>query len=112
MDLVNNVAGKVRGAFRSRGASEESMALGDQKAEAAREEREAQELQERAGKKSRAVERIERAKQRVPARRGFAGRRGGQARRVRTRPGPGRLLHLRRLRCAAALFRPCRRRFG
>ena len=62
MDLVNNVTSKVRGAFRSRGASEESIALGDQKAEAARKEREQAEEDGREAKRSRAAERIENAR--------------------------------------------------
>lgn len=62
MDLVNNVTTKVRGVFRSRGASEESIALGDQKAEAARREKETQEQLDVEGKRSRAAARIEQAR--------------------------------------------------
>lgn len=62
MDLVNNVTTKVRGAFRSRGASEESIALGDQKAEAARLEKESQDQLDVEGKRSRAAARIEQAR--------------------------------------------------
>lgn len=62
MDLVNNVTTKVRGAFRSRGASEESIALGDQKAEAARLEKESQEQLDVEAKRSRAAARIEQAR--------------------------------------------------
>lgn len=63
MDLVNNVTSKVRGAFRSRGASEESIALGEEKAEAAKAEREAEKDADQSEKKLRAVERIEQARQ-------------------------------------------------
>lgn len=58
MDLVNNVTSRVRGAFRARGASEESVALGDQKAEEMRKERERAESEGREAKRARAAERI------------------------------------------------------
>lgn len=63
MDLVNNVTSKVRGAFRARGASEESVALGDRKAENARKEREEQEDVDRESKRFRAAERIKKMRE-------------------------------------------------